>query len=64
VRWEGDAARRAALVRQQGCVLAQIVAEIQGPDLAVGNMGWLQVVMAMMICLGLSHADDADLIDS
>jgi hypothetical protein len=78
---EGDTARvraarratlhgvAAALVRQQGYMLAQIVAEIHAPDLAVGDVGssgWLQVVMTMIICLGLSTAttDDADVIDS
>ena len=43
---KGRAARRAALygvanalVRQQGYMLAQIVAEIHAPDLAVGDVG-------------------------
>ncbi len=60
-----------ALVRQQGHVLAQIVAEIHAPDLAVGDVGGAGVVAVsgdddedLFGSAHHHHAEDADLFDS
>ncbi len=78
---EGDTARvraarraalhgvAAALVRQQGYMLAQIIVEIHAPDLAVGDVGGAGVAASGdddddLFGSVHRHADDADLIDS
>ncbi len=55
-----------ALFRQQGYMLAQIVAEIHAPDLAVGDVGGTGVAVSgydedHLFGSAHHHAEDADL---